>query len=186
MKDFTIVRKGFDTTEVDSYIVDLENTLEKKEKELQEYRSKESAINRSVIDAQIMADSILAKAKEDAAHIRADVTAELGELRKEAMTLRTNLTQFQESYNRLLRRYLYTGHCEDMTQIFDRLEKVMGELGYKEGEVPPLPEVQSEPQEDASDRVLSETQKLNLHAIKEADEKYNLDEISNALIDSKL
>ena len=29
MKDFTIVRKGFDTTEVDSYIVDLENTLEK-------------------------------------------------------------------------------------------------------------------------------------------------------------
>ncbi len=186
MKDFTIVRKGFDTTEVDSYIVDLENKLEKRERELQEYRAKESAILRSVIDAQLMADNIIAKAKEDASHIRADVTAELGELRKDALRLRTNLTQFQESYNRLLRRYLYAGHCEDMTQIFDRLEKIMGELDMPKEEVPPLPEVQASPQDDPSDRVLSETQKLNPRAINEADQSYNLDEISNALIDSEI
>ena len=38
MKDFTIVRKGFDTTEVDTYIVDLENELQKKDQLIEEYR----------------------------------------------------------------------------------------------------------------------------------------------------
>lgn len=186
MKDFTIVRKGFDTTEVDTYIVDLENELQKKEKQLEEYRTRENAINRAVVDAQMMADEIIEKAKAEAARIHSEAAAQLGDIRKEALDLRTNLTQFQESYNRLLRRYLYTGHCEDMTQIFDRLEKAIDVVEIDRTNLPPLPEVQSEPVEDASSRILSETQKLNLGAIAEADKKYSLDEISSALIDSRL
>ncbi len=186
MKDFTIVRKGFDTTEVDTYIVDLENELQKREQLLQEYRDRENAINRAVIDAQMMADSIVSKAKEEAAGIRSSATAELEDIRKEALALRDNLAQFQDSYNRLLRRYLYTGHCEDMTQIFDRLEKALSELEIDKSALAPLPEVHDEPQEDASSRILSETQKLNLNAIAEAENNYNLDAISSALMDTKL
>ena len=58
MKDFTIVRKGFDTTEVDTYIVDLEAEIAKRDKKLEEYRSKEDAIKRAVVDAQLIADAI--------------------------------------------------------------------------------------------------------------------------------
>ncbi|MBR2264890.1 MAG: hypothetical protein IJ917_11250 [Firmicutes bacterium] len=184
MKDFTIVRKGFDTTEVDSYIVDLENELQKKDKLIEEYRGRENAINKAVIEAQLAADSIIAKAKEDAAHIRSDVTAELGGLREEALKLRANLVEFQESYNRLLRRYLYNSHCEDMTQIFDRLTQVLAETGVDVDQLSPLPEVQGEPQEGRTRHFIDPSPTTRTGT--ETDAHFNLDEISSALIDSKI
>lgn len=184
MKDFTIVRKGFDTTEVDSYIVDLENALKKKDALLEEYRNRENAINKAVIEAQLTADSILAKAKQDATHLRAEITAELGSIRDEALKLRANLVEFQESYNRLLRRYLYNAHCEDMTQIFDRLEKVLLQAGVDTDELHPLPEVPDEPHEIQRTRRVPDLSSTRTGT--ETDAHFNLDEMSNALIDSKI
>ena len=185
MKDFTIVRKGFDTTEVDTYIVDLENELQKKDQLIEEYHNRENAINKAVIEAQLTADSIIAKAREDAAHLRSDVVAEMDSLRSEALKLRSNLVEFQESYNRLLRRYLYNSHCEDMNQIFDRLEQVLTESGVDLESLSPLPEVQGEPNEAQKTHIvndLSQTTRVGT----ETDAHFNLDEISNALIDSKI
>ena len=184
MKDFTIVRKGFDTTEVDSYIVDMENELKKRDKLIEEYRSRENAINKAVIEAQLTADSIIAKAKEDASHLRADATEELSSIRAEALKLRANLVEFQESYNRLLRRYLYNSHCEDMTQIFDRLEKVLLDSGVDVEELPGLPEVQNAPHEGQSTRRVADLSSTRTGT--ETDAHFNLDEMSNALIDSKI
>ncbi|MCR5005390.1 MAG: DivIVA domain-containing protein [Clostridiales bacterium] len=184
MKDFTIVRKGFDTTEVDSYIVDLENELKKKDQLIEEYRDRENAINKAVIEAQLTADSIIAKAREDAAHIRSDVTAELGSLREDALRLRGNLIEFQESYNRLLRRYLYNSHCEDMNQIFDRLSQVLSDTGVDLDQLSPLPEVQGEPQEGRTHHFVDQSPTTRTGT--ETDAHFNLDEMSNALIDSKI
>lgn len=148
MQDFTIVRKGFDTTEVDSYIVGLESEIEKRDQKIQEYRSKEDAINRAVIDAQLIADAIVAKAREEASTIKSEASAELEALRTEALSLRKNLTEFQESYNRLLRRYLFTAHCTDMNQLFGRLDTLLKNIDVDPESLSPLPPVQEQPQED--------------------------------------
>ena len=177
MKDFTIVRRGFDTTEVDSYIAGLENEIEKRDKAIARYREQEDAINRAVIEAQLTADSILKKANEDAARIHSDAASELGAIRAAALKLRSNLAEFQESYNRLLRRYLYTGHCEDMTQIYDRLDSVLKLIDVDPESTPPMPELQSEPV-DATGRPIPMESQSNTGS-------FSLDDIRGALIDSK-
>lgn len=148
MKDFTIVRKGFSTTEVDTYIVNLEAEIAKRDKKLEEYRSKEDAINRAVVDAQLIADAIVAKARAEAATIKQDASAELEALRKQALTLRSNLVDFQESYNRILRRYLFASHCTDMNQLFNRMETLLSNIDADPDALEPLPPVQEIPMED--------------------------------------
>ena len=148
MKDFTIVRKGFDTTEVDTYIVNLEAEIAKRDKKLDEYRSKEDAINRAVVDAQLIADAIVAKARAEAATIKKDASKELEALRSQALTLRTNLVDFQESYNRILRRYLFASHCTDMNQLFNRLESLLTNVDADPDALKPLPPVHEQPLEE--------------------------------------
>ena len=179
MKDFTIVRRGFDTTEVDSYIAGLENEIEKRNHTIARYREQEDAINRAVIEAQITADSIIKKANEDASRIHQEAASELGAIRAEAMKLRANLAEFQESYNRLLRRYLYTGHCEDMTQIYDRLESVLATIDVDPASLAPMPEIQSEPLDASGRPIAADTNQSNTG-------NFSLDDIRGALIDSKI
>ena len=148
MKDFTIVRKGFDTTEVDTYIVDLEAEIAKRDKKLEEYRSKEDAINRAVVDAQLIADAIVAKARAEASNLKHEASVELEALRQQALTLRTNLVEFQESYNRILRRYLFSSHCTDMNQLFTRLETLLHNVDTDPDSLGPLPQVYDHPMEE--------------------------------------
>ena len=148
MKDFTIVRKGFSTTEVDTYIVNLEAEIEKRDKKLEEYRAKEDAINRAVVDAQLIADAIVAKARAEAATIKHDASSELEDLRKRALTLRANLADFQESYNRILRRYLYASHCADMNQLYTRMETLLNNIDVDPDALSAMPPLQEQPQDD--------------------------------------
>lgn len=148
MKDFTIVRKGFSTTEVDTYIVNLEAEIEKRDKKLEEYRTKEDAINRAVVDAQLIADAIVAKARSEAASLKYDASRELEDLRKQALILRANLVDFQESYNRILRRYLYASHCADMNQLYTRMESLLNNIDVDSDTLPAMPALQEHPQED--------------------------------------
>lgn len=147
MVDFTIVRKGFDTKEVDTYIVSLESELQKKETRLNEYRSKESAINQAVIEAQLIADSIVSKAREEAAQLKSEAAAELVGLRQQILALRSNLSEFQESYNRLLSRYIFQSHCEDMNRIYDRLETLMNKMELDPDKMAAMPPVIDQPQD---------------------------------------
>ena len=175
MQDFTIVRRGFDTTEVDTYIVNMENEIIKRDQKIEEYRSREDAINRAVIEAQLTADNIVRKATEDANKIRQEATEELKDLKEQSIALRNNLIEFQKSYNTLLRRYLYTGHCTDLTQIFDRLDTLMERMDIDMNTQPAEPEIQGTPRDDAYTHVLSDSA-----------QRINLDEISDAWANSTL
>ncbi len=151
MQDFTIVRRGFEPREVDTYIVSLESQIEKRDKKIEEYRSREDAISRAVVEAQMMADSIIEKAKEEASRLKEEATARLESLRAEALQLRNSLTEFQESYNRILRRYLYSSHCDDLRKLYDRLDELLSEIGIDPNTLPKYPPVHEKPPEDGGD-----------------------------------
>lgn len=181
MQDFTIVRKGFEPTEVDTYIVSLESQIEKLNKRIEEYRTKEDAINRAVIDAQLIADAIVTKAKEEASSLKEQATAELEDLRIKGLKLRENMTEFQESYNRVLRRYLYAAHCEDMHQIYDRLDTVLKEMGVEEKDIAPAPQIQAEPSEEFPSVFSAEDAEEPTHTDENSPAAKSLDELNGVV-----
>ncbi len=131
MRTFTQVRRGYETTEVDTYIRELEATLAAKNAELDAFHQKETAITKSVIDAQILAADIKAKAEEEVSTMRANALAELDDIKSQVSALHNKLSAFQSEYSQILQRYLVNLRCEDLNAIFGNLENFMSQLGME-------------------------------------------------------
>lgn len=128
MKEFTVCRKGYDPAEVDAYIAELEGKLAATANELNALRGKEAAINRSLIDAQVCAEGIKAKAAEAAAQMRGEALNEMNDIRGQVEALHTKLNAFQNEYSEILQRYLVSLRSNDLVSLFANLESFMKRL----------------------------------------------------------
>ncbi|MCD8158488.1 MAG: DivIVA domain-containing protein [Clostridiales bacterium] len=69
MRNFKIIRKGYDTFEVDQYIQDLEE-------QIAEFKETERYINRALINAEIAASDVKTKAETESAEIISQAKAQ--------------------------------------------------------------------------------------------------------------
>lgn len=129
MKEFSIVRKGgYDCNEVNAYIAELEERLETMTRETNEFKAKESAINNSIIEAQITAEKIRNDAKKDAANVKTRALEQMDDLRAQLVEMHSRVEEFQSEYNRILQDYLVSLRSNELGNLFDELESFMDSL----------------------------------------------------------
>lgn len=131
MKTFATERRGYNTAEVDQYIRDLESQLSKKDAKIDEYRSKEAAINQSVVEAQILANKIVSDANTEAQRIHQEALDSMTDIKSQVKAMHEKLLMFQKDYNRILQQYLVAVRCTDMVSLFDDLDRFMDKLQMK-------------------------------------------------------
>ena len=137
MKTFTFCRRGYDPAEVDPYIQELQAVINNQAAKLSAFQEKEAAINRSVIDAQLLAEDIHSKALTEATELRQKTLDELGDIKNQVLALHQKLLAFQSEYTRILQQYLVSLRCEEMTSLFKDIDSFMKKLDM---DVPPQEE----------------------------------------------
>lgn len=137
MKTFTLCRKGYDPAEVDPYIQELQAIINNQAAQLAAFQEKEAAINKSVIDAQLLAEEIQSKAMTEATELRQKTLEEMGDIKDQVLALHEKLVAFQTEYTRILQQYLVSLRCEEMTSLFTDLDNFMKKLDM---DVPPQEE----------------------------------------------
>ena len=153
---FSIVRRGYSPEEVDAYLETVKDYLEKLEeksssylneinsltKSINEYKQKELSINNALVNSQISADSILLNARNAAENIvknaknEAEITRDainrlLSDIVVSLLPHRKKLQNFRRDYEGLVSAYLKEideHEFVSVTEMFDRLEKYIGEL----------------------------------------------------------
>ena len=128
MKTFTQCRKGYSPEEVDTYIQELEKKISRQAAELNAFKEKEMAINKSVIDAQLLAEEIENQARTKAGELRQESLKDLEDVKEKVLTLHEKLVSFQSEYARILQQYLVSLRSEDMKALFADLETFMKKL----------------------------------------------------------
>lgn len=118
MKNFSIVKRGYDSTEVDQYIRQLE-------REIEQYKSKEEAITRAVVQAELTADKILTDADMKAARMEKSAVDQLQYLRNKVLTIKRQMKTFQKDFNELIQSYLVTLQSKDILDVFDELDTII-------------------------------------------------------------
>ena len=122
---FSIAKKGYLISEVDRYI-------EKLEFDLQEYKSKESAISKSIIHSEMTAQQIISDANKEAEIIKDKAEKQLMELQKKIKHMRMKLDTFQSSYNQLMHKYIITMNSNDFNDLYHSLDQINDTLTLKE------------------------------------------------------
>ncbi len=162
MNNFTVVRRGYSTEEVDAYVSQLEAALALKNQQLKEYQAKESAINSSIVSAELFAESMRTQAEEDAAEIRKTALAEasavrvcaeedaesirtstrlnLASLREQALAMHSKLEEFQDHFGRILQDYLVSLRTNDLANIFAGTEAFINAMEMPNKNAEPAPE----------------------------------------------
>lgn len=146
---FSIVKKGYDTDEVDQYISELEQLIEQRNQELADYKQKERAINGSLIQAQEMSERIkqeadqqakktIEKARTQAAQEKAASEQALRESAEKLLELRHLMKEFKEQLNTLTERYLVQAKSKDLDEAFSSLDTYLTHLGLKPSEEKPV------------------------------------------------
>ena len=115
MEQFTIVKRGYDTDEVDRYVGTLEQVIKS-------YKDKDNAIKNAIISAQVAADNMVKNAKMQADEYKAQITRELQKVNAEVDRQRVKLQAFYDIYASLVRKYLTPLVDADMKELFARLE----------------------------------------------------------------
>jgi len=119
-QNFTIVKRGYDISEVDRHVAQLNL-------ELREYREKDSAISSAILNAQIAADEIKQKANTAAETITSNARAMAEQINRKAAThmtavigeIRTHhalLGELREEYNTLLSKYFKAQDAGEIIQ----------------------------------------------------------------------
>ncbi len=156
MKEFTIVRKGYSPEEVDAYITELESALSVKSQMVKEFQAKESAINASLVNAELCAQYVRAQAEADAAEVHNNALKEMDGLREQVLALHGKLEEFQSEFGRVLQEHLVSLRTNDLVEIFSRTEKFIDSLTpnteSEQADIPPEYEflqMKDEPEEEA-------------------------------------
>lgn len=122
--NFSVVRKGYDTAEVDRHISELENIIAY-------YKERENAITKAAVNAEINADNIIADAKVKAEDIEREARSRLNDIKEKTLEAKEKLEVFQKKYNILIQDYLVTLRSEELVELFDQLDHVADFLTVK-------------------------------------------------------
>jgi len=136
---FTIVKKGYNPSEVDSYI----NTLDMV---LKSYKEKDLSIKNAILNSQIAADNIvrnaeisaeqtIKNAERQADEIRAEAVRQLDAIRESVIKQKLFLNDFNRDYNTLLDKYLANNNPQEISNIaarVDELDQYLQNLSKKE------------------------------------------------------
>ncbi len=114
MADFPIVKKGYDTEEVDSYIEKLEDVIKS-------YKEKDFAIKNAIISAQVAADNIVKNAELEAMSRKYRTMEILNAVQADVTKQKAILKSFQADYNSLIKKYLVDFNDVEFLSLFNTL-----------------------------------------------------------------
>jgi cell division septum initiation protein DivIVA len=96
---FTVVKKGYDTFEVDRYVESIEEVVKS-------YKDKDASIKNAILNAQIAADNIVKNAERQAEEMQKEAAAKLEGITRSVQELKNLVDSFEEDYNAFLHKYL--------------------------------------------------------------------------------
>lgn len=111
---FTVVKRGYNPDEVDTFIQGLESALKN-------YKEKEVAIKNAFINAQVAADKIIQEAQDDAAEMKRNTIYQLEAIKNSVEEQKIILSSFQNDYNRLIRKYLYDVNTSEFDLLVGKI-----------------------------------------------------------------
>ena len=129
MQQFSIVRKGYQPSEVDQAIEALEQKVAQQEKELVDYRAREAELDKIEVQANLKAEAIIASANAMADQRLQQALQELEGIRKDALGLRELIETFQNEYNHLLRQYMLRMRTDEFPALMNRLGALIEQAG---------------------------------------------------------
>ncbi|MBQ7916151.1 MAG: hypothetical protein IJ315_05110 [Firmicutes bacterium] len=129
MQQFSIVRKGYQPSEVDQAIEALEQKVAQQEKELVDYRAREAELDKIEVQANLKAEAIIASANAMADQRLQQALQELEGIRKDALGLRELIETFQNEYNQLLRQYMLRMRTDEFPALMNRLGALIEQAG---------------------------------------------------------
>ncbi|GHV41156.1 hypothetical protein FACS189490_07520 [Clostridia bacterium] len=127
---FNIIKRGYDPSEVDEHIDNLEGIIKS-------YKDKDAAIKNAIISAQLAADNIVQNAKNEAAQIKKDALVKVSGIAESVSSQRDLLNEFKREYAALTERYLRKVSDEDISKVGDKidaLEKFLRQFDEKSAE----------------------------------------------------
>jgi cell division septum initiation protein DivIVA len=117
MEQFSIVKRGYDTEEVDKYIAALEQVVKS-------YKEKDNAIKNAIISAQVAADNILKNARCAADEYKGLLAKELVKVQEELDRQRAKVRAFCEMYQHLIAKHLTAFDTNEVQALFDSIDGI--------------------------------------------------------------
>lgn len=184
MKEFSIVRKGYNPEEVNAYILELETALANKTQTVKEFQGMETAIASSIVDARMAAEDIRRKSADEAQKMHEDAVAdaekihenavieagalrtfalnEMNDLRDQVLAFHDKLQGFQDEFGRILQEYLISFRSNDLVALFSHLENFMSNLDLA------APKKDAEEEPEAAPEAVEEAVEETVETVEEA------------------
>lgn len=116
-ENFSIVKKGYNQREVDTYIDGLESVIKS-------YKEKDSAIKNAIINAQLAADNMVREAEMQTKKIYQEAVDKLDTIYGSVMDQKRVIQEFQDDYNALINRYVHHVNDREIGQIYDKINEL--------------------------------------------------------------
>lgn len=121
MQEFTIIKRGYDPEEVDKYVGKLE-------RELDEYKEKDSAIANAILNAQIAADNIVRNANVQSEEIVSKALTHLEYIGNSIYKQKEIVKELQGEYDTLVNKYLKNIQSKDFLDVFSSINELQSYL----------------------------------------------------------
>ena len=153
MQEFSLIKKGYNPEEVDKYIGKLERTIE-------EYKEKDAAIAKAILNAQVAADNIIRNANAQAEDILTSAVTQLSFIHSSIDKQKQIVKNLQEDYGSLVDKYLKNVQTTDFLEIFssiNELENYLVSLTQDKDAIPE-PKIDEPPTPPIPTHVIQDTQ----------------------------
>ena len=120
-KQFSTMKKGFDTDEVEEYVNKLESDLRK-------YQKKEASISSALVSASESANKIENDALLKVKEIENDALKKLDLIKEKTLNSKSKLEAFQKKYNAFVQDYLVAIQNHDIVSLFDDLDNLLDNI----------------------------------------------------------
>ncbi len=116
-KSFSVVKKGYDAQEVETYIAELEEVIKS-------YREKDIAIKNALVNAQIAADNIVKNAEIEADTYKLKAIEKLITIKNSVLHQKNHIENFKNDYNRLIQKYLKDYNDFDIVSVENKIDEL--------------------------------------------------------------
>ena len=117
MKEFTIIKRGYNPEEVDKYIGSLERSID-------EYKEKDKAISSAILNAQVAADNIIRNANAQSDEILNEAISFLDLIHKSIGKQKEFVKNLQDDYSELSNKYLKNVQATDFLNVFSNINNL--------------------------------------------------------------